>query len=72
MLVRQSTEQGRKCQMCGRPMTFFHGCHWDYDIWYCLPSLRYGGCGAEVVLDTTTCPENMDEDGNEIVTEGES
>lgn len=55
--VPRSDEKSRICEICGNEMTFFYGCHWDYDTFYCVPQFRGGGCGHNVELDSTTCPD---------------
>lgn len=52
----------RKCPICGNEMAFFHGCLAVYDYWYCVVTISpKNGCGHEIELNTTTCPEEDDE-----------
>jgi len=49
-----------KCKKCGHDMITMYGCGWDYDRWIC-PAC---GCDFEIELETTTMPEEMNENSN--------
>lgn len=63
-MTTRKKRKARICPICGNGMAFFHGCLADHDSWYCVvtihPQNGRSGCGHEIELNTTTCPEEDD------------